>query len=302
MTLVERVTPAMGTAVTIRILTDDVAAAEQGIDRALAWFAHVEARCSRFDAASDLARVNAAGGAAVVVDPLLYRLLEFALEVAAASDGAFDPTVGGRLHARGDDVEWRSGMRLPAAGPFDPDATFRDVALDPVAGSVQLLRPLALDLGAVAKGLAVDVAARELAGFRDYAIDAGGDLYCAGHPEPGLAWTIGLRHPRDRDRLLTRVAVEDAAVCTSGDYERRLADGASHLVDPRARRPADGIASATVVAPQAMLADALSTAAAVMPVAEAIAFLEAQGVHGYLVTTALDVHTTAGWRDLGPLA
>lgn len=117
-----------------------------------------------------------------------------------------------------------------------------------------------------------------------------------------MAWTIGIRHPREPERLLTRVAVQDAAVCTSGDYERRLADGASHLVDARARRPADGIASATVVAPQTMLADALSTAAAVMPVADALAFLEAQGVHGYLVTPSLEVHTTSGWRDLAPTA
>ena len=90
-----------------------------------------------------------------------------------------------------------------------------------------LHRPLLLDLGAVAKGLAIDMAARELQPFENFAIDAGGDLYFGGCNAAGEPWSVGIRHPRG-DGLLDTLRVSDAAVCTSGDYERRHRCGTSH--------------------------------------------------------------------------
>ena len=77
-----------------------------------------------------------------------------------------------------------------------------------------------LDLGAVAKGMAVDAAARELAVCGDFAIDAGGDLYLGGVNRNGEPWRVGIRHPRRDGELIEAVTVSDRAVCTSGDYER----------------------------------------------------------------------------------
>ncbi len=101
--------------------------------------------------------------------------------------------------------------------------------------TILLRRPLTLDLGAVAKGMAVDAAAHELQPFRDFCIDAGGDIYFGGHSPAGKPWRVGIRHPRRRDGVVDRLEVTDCAVCTSGDYER-----GAHILDPRdaARRTA----------------------------------------------------------------
>ncbi len=138
---------------------------------------------------------------------------------------------------------------------------------------------MTLDLGAVAKGLAVDAAARELQDFRDFCIDAGGDIYCGGRSSSGERWKVGIRHPRQRDELVDRVHVSDCAVCTSGDYER-----GTHILDPRDEAAAPGLASATVIAPNAMLADALATAAFVLGPTDGIALLERMGLDGLLIT------------------
>src|SRR5579871_6069718 len=119
------------------------------------------------------------------------------------------------------------------------DATYRDVQIDAERRTITLRRPLTLDLGAVAKGLAVDTAARELNTFRDFAIDAGGDLYLGGCNPQGAPWSVGIRHPRRPGELIDSLRVSGKAVCTSGDYERVApgdgdADsGGHHIVDPR---------------------------------------------------------------------
>jgi thiamine biosynthesis lipoprotein len=187
------------------------------------------------------------------------------------------------------------------------DVSYRDVRLDPDQQTITLLRPLVLDLGAIAKGLAIDMAARELQPFQNFAIDAGGDLYLGGHNAEGKPWSVGIRHPRDERELVDAVRVSDAAVCTSGDYERRgsnaahhilAADGDHHILDPRTGQSATAVASATVVAPSAMVADALATAAFVLGPGAGLDLMERHGVDGIVVTPELEQFTTRGMRDL----
>jgi thiamine biosynthesis lipoprotein len=162
---------------------------------------------------------------------------------------------------------------------------------------VTLLTPLVLDLGAVVKGLAIDLAARELEPFGDFAVDAGGDLYLGGRNGAGEAWSVGIRHPRKPGQLLTTLRVSDTAVCTSGDYERQApADGDHHILDARAGASATTVASATVIGPSAMVADAMSTAAFVLGPVDGMALLERHGLEGMLVTPALERHVTSGWN------
>jgi len=154
--------------------------------------------------------------------------------------------------------------------------------------TITLRRELTLDLGAVAKGLAVDAAARELQPLGDFAIDAGGDLYLGGRNPDGGKWHVGIRHPRADRTLIDALRVSDAAVCTSGDYER-----GDHLIDPRTGLAASLAASVTVVAPGAMLADALATAAFVLGPAEGLALFERHAVEGLIVTPSLERFETA---------
>ncbi len=228
---------------------------------------------------------------------ILYEAVHFALMVAEASGGAFDPTVGYRMSALGFNREHRSGEDgVRTASSPDEDISYRDVQLDPEKRTIRLCRPLTLDLGAVAKGLAVDTAARELEPFRNFAIDAGGDLYLAGSNERGDHWSVGIRHPRDEHQLIASLRVSNQAVCTSGDYERQAPGGRheSHPGPAPPGKPRPAVASATVVAPGAMLADALATAAFVLGPQEGVELLERQGVEGLIVTTDLERYQTRG--------
>src|SRR5919199_1949156 len=182
----ERAEVLMDTLVTIRVARG--AAGEDPsplVARAFAWFRQVEERCSRFDPASEVLGLTAQAGAPVAVSPLLYEAIAFAVAVARASGGAFDPTIGHALERRGFDRNYLTGERVAAPVPPDARTSYRDVRLDPARRTVTLRRPLVLDLGAVAKGLAVDLAARELAHCAGYAIDAGGDLYLGGRNAAG---------------------------------------------------------------------------------------------------------------------
>jgi thiamine biosynthesis lipoprotein len=195
------------------------------------------------------------------------------------------------MEMRGLNREHRTGEIVRTAIAPGGPASYRDVALDPDRKTITLRRPLLLDLGAVAKGLAVDAAARELEPFSDFAIDAGGDLYLAGCNPQGAPWSVGIRHPRREGELIDSLRVSNQAVCTSGDYERPR-----HILDPRRGEPAGSVASATVVAPTAMLADALATAAFVLGPAAGIQLLHRVGVEGLIVTPHLERFETGGLR------
>lgn len=283
----------MGTFVTIHVVPPD---ADAAVDAAFEWFQQIERICSRFDPHSELMALTHRAGEPVPVSTILYEAVQFAVRVADETGGAFDPTVGRRMEVSGFNREHRTAQRVDTGIDPHPAVSYRDVHLDPEHRTVTLRVPLVLDLGAIAKGLAVDMAARELQPFERYAIDAGGDLYLAGRNPDGEPWSVGIRHPRLDDAIVETLRVSNVAVCTSGDYERRDAAGARHhILDARTGDSPDAVASVTVVAPTAMLADALATAAFVLGPLDGIRMLERLGVEGLVVTPALERFETAGW-------
>ena len=241
------------------------------VERALAWFGAVENVSSRFEPHSEVMRLSRHVGEPVRVSPLLLELVGFALRLSDATDGAFDPTVGARLERSGFATSYRTGE--PISSGVEPGATYRDVLLDRRRGTIALRRPAVLDLNAVAKGLAIDLAVRELRAFVNFSVEAGGDLYVAGHNAERKAWHVGIQDPRGEHLLDRTLRVSDAAVCTSGKYER-----GEHIVNG-----ASDLASVTVVAPTALVADGLSTAAFVLGAQRGRVFLDASGVRGILV-------------------
>jgi thiamine biosynthesis lipoprotein len=270
----------MGTIVTIATVGEH----PDAVAGAFEWFREVEARCSRFDRHSELSKLSAATGQHLHVSDLVFEALRFAIHVAEITGGAFDPVVGGAMLARGFNRHYITGEPVEPCADSD-GATFRDIDIDAKEKTVTLRRPLVLDLGAVAKGLAIDLAAKELESVRNFSIDAGGDLYLGGKNDDGNDWAVGIRHPRKDHSVIDVVHVTDKAVCTSGDYER-----GPHLLDPAAQSPASSIASATVIAPTAMLADAASTAAFVLGPADGIDFCRRIGVAAILFTPDLVRH------------
>ena len=283
----------MGTIVTIHVLCPG---ADEAVERAFDWFRQIEERCTRFDERSELMQLSTQIGVPVPASAILYEAVQFALMVAEESGGAFDPTVGHRMEARGFNREYRTGQIVRTAIAPGDDVSYRDVHLDPDRRTILLRRPLMLDLGAVAKGLAVDAAARELQPFTDFAIDAGGDLYLGGCNPNGAPWTVGIRHPRLDNQLIDSLRVSNKAVCTSGDYERPIPGHGQghHVLDPRTGVSPSAVASATVVAPTAMLADALATAVFVLGPADGIRLLGRLGVDGLILTPELERYQTRG--------
>ena len=331
-----RTEPLMGTLVTIEVVghsgehTQSAAQAsssvEAAVERAFDWFREIEDCCSRFDPRSELSRLSATVAVEVPVSDILFQAVQFALVISLETGGAFDPTIGATMERRGFNRNYVTGEIVSNASPRNRSgsANYRDVHLDPEHKTITLLRPLLLDLGAIAKGLAIDMAAHELRPFANFAINAGGDIYVAGHNSHGAPWSVGIRHPRIPGALIDSIHVSDCAVCTSGDYERRcpelndeiaagnavatlaartqmspgpIALGSHHILDPRAGRSPQATASATVVAPTAMLADALATAAFVLGPADGIALLERLNVNGLIISPALDRHVT---KNVGP--
>ncbi len=295
-------TTSMGTVITLQVVghgntPEEILERRDAVSRAAEWFREINARCSRFDPQSELNQLSRQVGTPVHVSELLFQAIRFAHAVAEQSGGAFDPAVGAAMESRGFDRDFRTGRAINSGVDANAGTSFRDVVIEESSQSITLLRPLVLDLGAVAKGLAVDLAARELDRFTDFAIDAGGDLYLGGHNPDGESWAVGIRNPNAVGEMLGRIRVSNAAVCTSGNYERTSARGTHHhLVDPHTAQTANLLASVTVVAPSAMVADALGTAAFVLGPTEGRDFLERQGVAGLLVTESMEQIATEGFE------
>ena len=321
-------TAAMGTVVSIEIVGDNKRR-PPAAQSALEWFSKVESVCSRFDKNSEVRAVCRNPGRPVTLSPMLFEVLRFALEVAHQSDGAFDPAIGLEMEKRGFDRHYQTGEQiLPESahtrnqhGSCEENLarpSYRDIELDTAGRTLTLHRPMQLDLGAVAKGLAVDLAARELSTFENFAIDAGGDLYLSGRNRNGKPWSVGIRHPRNDSDLTGTVSVTNSAVCTSGDYERTLGVEADdterlradrktqsqapkrqhHILDPHSNTSASDVASVTVVADSAMVADALATAAFVLGPEQGLMLLSANDVSGCIMTPTAEMVYTAGWHAL----
>lgn len=290
----------MGTRVTVIVSGGGRARAERGVAAAFRELEAVEAEMSEWRPESALSRVNAAAGSGrfVAVPRALCEVLAASLEGARRSGGLFDPTWAA---LRG---LWRFPAP-PGAAPPDPAAirercalvAWEDVELERRGGRcrVRLRRPgMALGLGGVAKGFAVDraVAALRAAGLRDFVVQAGGDLYAAGR-RGGRPWRVGIRDPRGpEDVSFARIELSDAAFSTSGDYERFFESGGRryhHLLDPRSCEPATATRSATILARTALEAELASKPVFILGGAEGLAAAARWGAEAVLVTADNEV-------------
>ncbi|RDI45494.1 FAD:protein FMN transferase [Falsibacillus pallidus] len=291
----------MDTLIEIKIATWNGTAekeAEAAAERAFEHFRKVEQACSRFNPESELMRACSIAGKPVNISPYLFGPLKFALEVANATDGRFDPTIGKAMEQHGFNQNYLTGERISTAS-IDSAATYRDIILDESTRSLRLKKPLIIDLGAVAKGFAIDLAAAELNGFEGYIINAGGDVYARGLERKDTPWKIGLQHPVKTAEVIEVFDISNQAVCTSGSYERKNEDNPEnhHIILPETTRSPNRWVSSTVIAPSAMLADALSTACFLMEAEEADILLEAAGARGRLITPELKIVKVGGNKD-----
>ena len=237
-------------------------------------FAEIDRRLSRFDASSDLSRLNGDPRDVVPAVPLLRAAVRAALRAASISDGLVDPTLVAALRRAGygesrAHVQPPSLLRgLSCAPPRrparpDPAAKWRAVDVDDRAGVIRRPAGLELDLGGSVKGWAADFLGTRLERHGRCAVDCGGDLRVAAGR--GAPWEVRVRHPLT-GAVAHTLRVRAGGVATSGIdarlWERGDGDFAHHLIDPATGTPAwTGLVAATALAPTALEAEALAKAA-----------------------------------------
>jgi len=265
--LVRRRIPVMGTVAEVAVPGADGASAHRAIDAAFSELRRVESVMSRFLADSEIGRLNAREGwTPVCVDTSV--VLDRALVWASGSHGRFDPCLGLASQLWDATLHHEPPPRGALTGLVDAELwRALEVEGDGVRARARLLVPrAAVDLGGIAKGFAVDVAADALRahGYSDALVNVGGDLVALGTDVSGDPWRIGVRSAESPDELAAVVEVADAAVATSGDYLRFFEHGGRryhHLLDPRTGEPLlTPMRSLTIRASQCIDADAAATA------------------------------------------
>jgi len=294
----------MGTEVTISLVEAPPEQAARAFEAAFAEFDRVNEVMNEWRADSPLSVINeaAAGSGKFVEAPKdLCDVLRLSLDAASRTGGLFDPTWAGLREL------WRFGTNqtgeVPAVEAVKascPLVSYRNVELRKPRGSkgdceVRLKKPgMKLGLGGVAKGWAVDraVAVLRSLGLRDFFVQAGGDLYAAGH-RGERPWRVGVRDPRGaKDGYFAQLEISDAAFSTSGDYERYfIVHGKRyhHIIDPRSCFPATASRSATVLARTAVDAEFLTKATFILGGQQALKLAEKWGAGAVLVSSANQV-------------
>lgn len=287
----------MDTVVEIKVVQNEEMAkekVEEKIDRAFEAFRRVEEACSRFSRDSELMRACQVVQQPVQISPFLFEPLYFALEMAKLTDGKFDPAIGKLMEDQGYNRHYLTGEHMESlSAEF---VTYKDIVLDKEERTLYLEKPLVVDLGAVAKGFAIDLAANELKDFDGFIVNAGGDLFAGGFDFSGRPWKIGIQHPEKKDQIIDVIEISNEAVCTSGSYERKSETllGMHHIIDPITGSSPNDLVSSSVIAPFAMMADAFSTMAFLLGVKSGKEFIENVDLRGLLITPDLQIVRAGG--------
>jgi thiamine biosynthesis lipoprotein len=304
--LVSRTGAAMGSELQLTVWTTDEAAADSAFEAVFQEFDRLEGLMSTWRETSDLQRLNAAAGRhPVQVDTEIRDVLRIARQVSEWTGGKFDVTFGVLSGLWKFDYQDRDST-IPDRNEVLrrlPFINYRDLKLDEPAGTAFLRRQgMRANLGGIGKGYAVDRAADILRrrGFQNFMIQAGGDMYVAGHRDD-RPWRLGIRDPRGpADRSFAALDLSDGTFSTSGDYERFfIKDGRRyhHILDPNTGEPAQGCRSVTIVTDRAVIADGLSTGVFILGPEAGMALIERlPGVEGVIVSAKNEVLVSSGLK------
>ena len=243
----------------------------------------------------------------VLAEPEVGGIMDVSETAYNVTEGLFDPTIGAVSML----WEFYDGAKPPDADSVS--AALERVGLVHYLGRVDPAAPsrwrtlgeardaCVLDIGGVAKGYALDLAAARITGlgFQAALLNAGGDIKIVGEKPGGGKWRIAVRHPRRRDVFLGCLEVGPAAIATSGDYERFFTHEGTryhHILDPRDGMPSRSSVSVTVIGREAGLCDALATGLFVMGGERALALAEdLPGIDAvFVIGEELDVTATEG--------
>ena len=259
----------MGTLVEITLIGDEEETAKKAALQAFQEIKRIEHLMSPWIESSDVSRVNRlAGKEWVEVSVETLEVINKAREVSELSKGAFDITVGPLVQV------WRKARErgIPPSKEelknFLALVNFRDLIVNSEGKVFLKKKGMAIDLGGIAKGYAVDKAFELLIGlgYKNLIVNAGGDLRVGG-TKLDQPWSIGIQHPRESQKIMARISISDAAIATSGDYEKFFIHQGKryhHILNPKDGFPAEGCQSVSIIYKEGMMADALATAVFVL--------------------------------------
>ena len=267
---VRRVTDGiMGTRITVELWSEDPVKAEQAIDAVLAEMRHIDDTMSTYKPTSEVSQVNdKAANGPMHISKELFDLLTTAKEYSVITEGAFDITYASvgylydfRKHQHPDEEQIAKAL---------PAIDYRHVILDSKNQTVYFSQKgVRIDLGGIAKGYSVDrgIDVLKSLGYTRAYVGAGGDSRIIGD-RFGKPWVVGIRDPRKGEgNVIARIPLVDAAISTSGDYERFFEEKGvryHHIIDPHTGHSASKVRSATVIGPYATRTDGLSKTAFVL--------------------------------------
>jgi thiamine biosynthesis lipoprotein len=300
----------LGTSFELQVVAQDAAAAERAEERALAEVDRLADVLSGYSATSELSRWPLLAGAITAVSPELADVLIAAEAWRVRTGGAFNPAASSIIELiRDTDSSADEGTRLDEASRRRALRERLRAMRQPLwtvnraQGSACRLSELSISLDAIAKGYIVDHVAhvaKDVDGITQVLVNIGGDLRHCGS-RPVLVGVADPNAPAENARALCTVRITGEALATSGGYRRGFTmDGqaVSHLIDPRTSRPVTRVVSASVIAPDCMTADALSTAFSVLTPTESVTLADQVGGVGCLLVEQDGTMTSNDtWRE-----
>ncbi len=266
--------PMMGTEISVRLWHDDPAQGRHLVEQVFAEAKRIDLLMSTYIDDSKISDINRRGAdEPVIAGNELFRLIQRSLDISVLTRGAFDIT----YESVGQHYDFRNRQR-PDQTTVDASRLlidYRLVELDQATGTVAFAaKGVRINLGGIAKGYVVErgVDLLRMAGVRNGIVTAGGDSRLLGDRR-GVPWKVGIRDPRVDGEVAMTLPLADEAISTSGDYERYFEENGvryHHIISPSTGTPASGVHSATVIGPDAVLTDALSTSVFVMGVDEGL--------------------------------
>jgi thiamine biosynthesis lipoprotein len=296
----------MGSHLNLSVWTTDPKETAAAFDTIEKEFRRLEDLMSNWREGSDIQKLNAgAGEHPVPVSPEIRELFRTASQISEWTNGKFDVTFGVMSGLWKFDYQ-NEDDTIPDPGEVARRRKFinyRDLKLDEPKGTAFLIRRgMVANLGGIGKGYAVDRARNilEAAGFRNFMIQFGGDMYVAGNAGD-RPWRLGIQDPRGTDNhIFASIELSDSTFSTSGDYERFfIKDGRRyhHIIDPATGEPSVGCRSVTIIAKSATIADGLSTGVFIMGPEAGMALIEKlQDVEGVIVSSKNEVLVSSGLK------
>ena len=299
----------MGTFGRVVVIAADKKTGRKCIKAAFEKIQLVNELMSKYKPTSQISKVNAkAFDEPVVVDELVFDLLKKSIEYSKKTYGVFDITVAPLIDLW---KEAEDANLLPsdeALAAAKAKVGFDKLRLNARHRSVKFtVRGMKLDLGAIAKGYAIDLAveAAKKHSALGVMIDIGGDIRCFGEtPQGKKYWVIGLQNPAalgdNGKSIIDKLKIFNDSVATSGNYRRFVTiDGIrySHIINPVTTAGADELSSVTVIAPKAVDADALATAISVLGLTRGLELIEnTSGTEAILIPNRpqAEIITTSG--------